>query len=229
MGFNGERRDFSIESDFLGQGRRAYSPVLMRFLSADALSPFYEGGLNAYSYCEGDPVNYSDPSAMNRWATIVRQKVFASGRRAELKRKLPLQEQALDLSVTARSGKKKYIGDCTRKKFDRSEPPPVSIDYWWKNKRSSGDAEKLASLMVDSYKAGAANSARGVPSGALKSAIAYRFETGGGGLSGWPGLDEFVDSTSYKNRHTAITALYRNINRVVRRAVDIPASQIRTD
>lgn len=103
VGFNGERRDSSLECDFLGQGRRVYSPVLMRFYSADALSPFYEGGLNAYSYCEGDPVNYSDPSAMNRWATIVRQKVFASGRRAELKRELPLQQQALDLSVSPES------------------------------------------------------------------------------------------------------------------------------
>ena len=33
----------------------------MRFYSPDSLSPFSEGGLNAYCYCEGDPTNYSDP------------------------------------------------------------------------------------------------------------------------------------------------------------------------
>jgi len=35
----------------------------MRFLSPDTLSPFDEGGLNAYCYCLGDPVNHHDPSA----------------------------------------------------------------------------------------------------------------------------------------------------------------------
>lgn len=46
----------------LGNGVRAYSPQLMRFCSTDALSPFHRGGLNAYAYCLGDPVNRNDPS-----------------------------------------------------------------------------------------------------------------------------------------------------------------------
>ena len=33
----------------------------MRFNSPDSLSPFGEGGVNAYGYCEGDPVNRADP------------------------------------------------------------------------------------------------------------------------------------------------------------------------
>jgi RHS repeat-associated protein len=41
---------------------RAYSPILMRFHSPDAASPFGHGGLNAYVYCSGNPVNRSDPS-----------------------------------------------------------------------------------------------------------------------------------------------------------------------
>jgi len=36
--------------------------LLMRFNSPDKLSPFGEGGLNTYSYCQGDPVNRVDPS-----------------------------------------------------------------------------------------------------------------------------------------------------------------------
>lgn len=31
-------------------------------MAPDTLSPFSEGGLNAYVYCEGDPVNHLDPS-----------------------------------------------------------------------------------------------------------------------------------------------------------------------
>jgi uncharacterized protein RhaS with RHS repeats len=34
----------------------------MRFNSPDSWSPFGEGGLNAYTYCLGDPVNAIDPS-----------------------------------------------------------------------------------------------------------------------------------------------------------------------
>jgi len=34
----------------------------MRFLSADNLSPFGQGGLNSYAYCAGNPINYIDPS-----------------------------------------------------------------------------------------------------------------------------------------------------------------------
>jgi len=46
----------------LGNGYRAFNPVLMRFNSPDSLSPFGRGGLNAYAYCVGDPVNRSDPN-----------------------------------------------------------------------------------------------------------------------------------------------------------------------
>ncbi|MEE1920603.1 hypothetical protein V0R50_09130 [Pseudomonas sp. 148P] len=34
----------------------------MKFSGADNLSPFGAGGLNAYAYCNGDPLNLSDPS-----------------------------------------------------------------------------------------------------------------------------------------------------------------------
>lgn len=62
LGFSGERRDPVTGHHLLGNGYRAFNPVLMRFNSPDSLSPFAEGGLNAYAYCEGDPVNYRDPT-----------------------------------------------------------------------------------------------------------------------------------------------------------------------
>ncbi|ATV19618.1 RHS repeat-associated core domain-containing protein [Pseudomonas avellanae] len=61
-GFNGERADPVTGHYLLGNGYRAFNPVLMRFNSPDSLSPFGRGGLNAYAYCQGDPVNRSDPS-----------------------------------------------------------------------------------------------------------------------------------------------------------------------
>ncbi|MEJ8865580.1 RHS repeat-associated core domain-containing protein [Pseudomonas jessenii] len=61
LGFNSERRDPVTGHYLLGNGYRAFNPVLMRFNSPDSLSPFGKGGVNAYVYCLGDPVNLIDP------------------------------------------------------------------------------------------------------------------------------------------------------------------------
>lgn len=44
LGFNGERPDPVTGHYLLGNGYRAFNPVLMRFNSPDSLSPFGEGG-----------------------------------------------------------------------------------------------------------------------------------------------------------------------------------------
>ncbi|VVO33408.1 RHS repeat-associated core domain-containing protein [Pseudomonas fluorescens] len=62
LGFNGERPDPVTGHYHLGSGYRQYNPVLMRFNSPDSWSPFGEGGVNAFSYCAGEPVLGSDPS-----------------------------------------------------------------------------------------------------------------------------------------------------------------------
>ncbi|MGN8261286.1 RHS repeat-associated core domain-containing protein [Pseudomonas sp. SMSB3] len=62
LAFNDERHDPFTTCYHLGNGYRAYNPALMRFQSADRLSPFDQGGLNSYAYCRGDPVNHRDPT-----------------------------------------------------------------------------------------------------------------------------------------------------------------------
>ncbi|WP_371261002.1 RHS repeat-associated core domain-containing protein [Pseudomonas sp. P97.38] len=62
LGFNGERPDPVTGHYLLGNGYRAFSTVLMRFNSPDSMSPFGKGGLNAYAYCHGDPINRIDPT-----------------------------------------------------------------------------------------------------------------------------------------------------------------------
>lgn len=61
LGFNGQLKE-RADGYHLGNGHRVYNPVLMRFHSPDRLSPFGKGGLNAYAYCVGDPVNLTDPT-----------------------------------------------------------------------------------------------------------------------------------------------------------------------
>ncbi|WP_414862233.1 RHS repeat-associated core domain-containing protein [Pseudomonas sp. IT-P176] len=65
LGFNGERPDPVTGHYLLGNGYRAFNPVLMRFNSPDSWSPFGKGGLNTYAYCLGDPNNANDPSGRN--------------------------------------------------------------------------------------------------------------------------------------------------------------------
>lgn len=60
--FCGEYRDPLAGYYHLGNGYRQFNPAIMRFHGPDGLSPFGEGGLNAYMYCEADPVNRIDPS-----------------------------------------------------------------------------------------------------------------------------------------------------------------------
>lgn len=79
LGFNGQHCDSLTGLYFLGNGYRVFSPVLMRFLSTDSLSPFGAGGVNAYSYCTGDPVNKVDPSG-HRFLKVIRMEpdIFTS-------------------------------------------------------------------------------------------------------------------------------------------------------
>lgn len=70
LAFNGE----ALENTgwyLLGNGYRAYNPGLMRFHSPDALSPFGAGGLNAYMYCAGNPIAFSDPTGHRRQGQII--------------------------------------------------------------------------------------------------------------------------------------------------------------
>lgn len=60
--FNGNLREAGIDGYLLGNGYRLFDALLMRFLTPDRWSPFGRGGINAYAYCNGDPVNGSDPS-----------------------------------------------------------------------------------------------------------------------------------------------------------------------
>lgn len=71
-GFNGEQADPVTGYYLLGNGYRAFNPLLMRFNSPDSLSPFGQGGLNAYAYCAGDPVNFNDPLGHSIFSVVAR-------------------------------------------------------------------------------------------------------------------------------------------------------------
>ncbi|KTB74210.1 MULTISPECIES: RHS repeat-associated core domain-containing protein [Pseudomonas] len=90
LGFNGERRDPATGHYLLGNGYRAYNPVLMRFNSPDSLSPFGEGGLNTYGYVGGDPVGFGDPSGHISAALL--DKLIRAGIIIRAPKKIPLSQ-----------------------------------------------------------------------------------------------------------------------------------------
>jgi len=74
LGFNGQLMERSTGCYHLGNGHRVYNPVLMRFHSPDRLSPFGKGGVNAYAYSGGSPVNRVDPTGQ-WWVSVVGQAI----------------------------------------------------------------------------------------------------------------------------------------------------------
>ena len=71
LAFNGERRDPVTGCYLLGNGYRAFNPFLMRFISPDSWSPFGKGGLNAYAYCEGNPISRVDPTGHGLLSSVI--------------------------------------------------------------------------------------------------------------------------------------------------------------
>ena len=79
LGFNGERLDAKTGCYLLGNGYRAFNPVLMRFNSPDNYSPFGRGGLNSYAYCSGDPINrYDDTGHFFKYLHRLSNRIFNS-------------------------------------------------------------------------------------------------------------------------------------------------------
>ncbi|WP_437182059.1 RHS repeat-associated core domain-containing protein [Pseudomonas xanthosomatis] len=62
LAYTGQLFDEYLSGYLLGNGNRRYAPSLMRFTSPDSISPFGAGGINAYAYCNDDPVNKVDPT-----------------------------------------------------------------------------------------------------------------------------------------------------------------------
>jgi RHS repeat-associated protein len=103
LGFNGQHPESVSGGYLLGGGKRMFSPTLMRFCSQDALSPFGKGGINAYVYCAGDPINWNDPSGQSRGA-------FQAQAQAQPRPKRNVQQQVNNRPKRSIVDKK-WIGD----------------------------------------------------------------------------------------------------------------------
>lgn len=99
--FNGEYLIQACQAYSLGAGHRLYSPSLMRFFSSDSISPFGKGGINSYTYCLCDPINFSDKSGKSRGKFIAipnafGEKIYTSTRPVKLPALSRQQQVALN-------------------------------------------------------------------------------------------------------------------------------------
>jgi len=100
--FNGQRKESVTSSYLLGHGYRAFSPFLMRFTAPDSFSPFGAGGINAYCYCGGDPVNRTDPSGHMFKSLFGRRKIHSGSSVSSVSSsKLPQQQPKPVVEVSA--------------------------------------------------------------------------------------------------------------------------------
>lgn len=126
--FSGESYDRHSACYLLGTGARLYSPILMRFVSPDTLSPFGRGGVNAYAYCNGDPVNYSDPTGASRIRQIPGFDVIENFLKNSRNRDFRLKWFEFDQETLKVQGRRaKFYGG---KMLEAEETPSLSGRYY---------------------------------------------------------------------------------------------------
>ncbi|MEE4883134.1 RHS repeat-associated core domain-containing protein [Pseudomonas alliivorans] len=131
-GFNGQPCDPITGHYLLGNGYRAFNPVLMRFNSPDSLSPFGRGGLNVYAYCAGDPVNRSDASGHD-WLDIVLSAAYIGA---------GLATAGIGLAMARPSLKAVFRGVKVKGAAADVSPPPPAL------RRPANTSEKLSAVVA---------------------------------------------------------------------------------
>ncbi|WP_156386307.1 RHS repeat-associated core domain-containing protein, partial [Pseudomonas sp. Root562] len=100
LGFNGERPEPVTGHYLLGNGYRAFNPVLMRFNSPDSWSPFGKGGINPYAYCLGDPINRYDQDGHLSLSFVIGARIWKNRAKATIaKRAVEAEEVAATQTI----------------------------------------------------------------------------------------------------------------------------------
>ncbi|WP_225933303.1 RHS repeat-associated core domain-containing protein [Pseudomonas peradeniyensis] len=141
LGYNGEAH-LSSGLYLLGNGNRAYSPTLYRFISPDRASIFLPGNMNAYAYTAGDPINRIDPSG-NMFKAL--SKLFGGSKNRG--KSVPTQPPPEPNPLTARYNELIKMGKIAREKATNTYEKLSSVT------EQITKEEKLASQIQISYKA----------------------------------------------------------------------------
>lgn len=147
--FTGEIFDSNVSGYLLGNGYRIYRPDLMRLTSPDNIAPFTV--LNSYSYCAGDPVNYTDPSGHHPFPVnpTVGQRVWNKTKYAKTWK---AKENALGTLQKMSDLNKKIKNHQTRKQEINSRLADIASEISTGDGYSSGSAMRAISNLKDERK-----------------------------------------------------------------------------
>ncbi|MNF79208.1 hypothetical protein D3C84_614160 [compost metagenome] len=187
LGFNGQLRETTIGWYLLGNGYRAYNPRLMRFHSPDNWSPFGGGGLNAYMYCVGDPVNRADPTGHWSINTILSKLVAFIGRGIEFNIPGPRTRSLPSTKTQAR--KMGFFQNMVHNK-NSGAPNPRSPPQ--------GDPQSTTPKAMNAY--GGVGLALGLGSSSKPKSTALHQSTQSTRKAHGAGAKRFIDSSAYVPR-----------------------------
>ena len=71
FGFDGQLTDSTSGWQLMGQGYRAYNPMIKRFMRHDSESPFGKGGINGYNFASNNPIANYDPTGHSTLGIIL--------------------------------------------------------------------------------------------------------------------------------------------------------------
>jgi RHS repeat-associated protein len=159
LGFAGERPDPVTGHYLLGNGYRAFNPVLMRFNSPDSLSPFGRGGLNSYMYCLGDPINLVDEDghsvfgvafAAVRWRRFTRAKIQTKNEAARISEtgKIHINHVELKSPVALKPGVTPQQALAARSQIVHLSPYSIRTRVW--NDKYLGDLNNAKTNAISS-------------------------------------------------------------------------------
>ncbi|WP_082425854.1 RHS repeat-associated core domain-containing protein [Pseudomonas sp. NBRC 111132] len=236
LAYKGEHRDVTSGCDLLGNGVRAYSPVLMRFCSPDVISPFGAGGINAYVYCEADPINYLDtdgrmkvPVIPSPWAS--KQPYGISQRSRAIQRVSPPSPLSAMSKMVEALPENGYLplprvhpeGASSQPRRSYSSLHAVPKEFWEKAGELYKNPNAVASVWVNDARTKGLINTELILDQLLISAISYKIETRGARLTGW-GERDALSELGFKSRAIAQSSLSHRINTVVRSRFSIAAS-----
>lgn len=156
-GFSGEVFDPVMGGYLLGNGYRNFSPEIQRFHTPDSLSPFGAGGINAYVYCEGDPLNYIDPSGHIKFLKGLRKLFNFGGKSAKKTKSLDNLTQPGKIKTPANKLSKSTNNLYAPPTSNIVNPPPTNL-----GKSAPAPSKKTVVLYEKTYTDGAGVEHRGV-------------------------------------------------------------------